>query len=95
MIRVLIERNVRSDKEADVIKLLIELRTKALKQRGYISGETLRSIDNPFVWLAISTWNSIDTWRKWEKTTDRIQIAHEIEPLLTAPERISAFEFIK
>lgn len=95
MIRVMIERCVTPDKETDVIKLLIELRAKALKQHGYISGETLRSSDNPSLWLTISTWNSSEDWKRWEKTTDRIETEKDIEPLLTAPEKISAFEFVK
>jgi heme-degrading monooxygenase HmoA len=95
MIRVMIERYVQPDKDADVIKLLIELRARALKQHGYISGETLRSMDNPSLWLTISTWNCPEDWKQWEKTADRKEIAYEIEQLLTSPENITAFEFVK
>ena len=95
MIRVIIERHCQPGKQAEMESLLVELRTKAMRQRGYISGETLQSVDDPLLWLVISTWTDADLWRMWETMPERREILSEIEPLLTAPEKVSIFSFAR
>ena len=95
MIRVIVERHCRPGKEAELESLLVELRCMATKQRGYISGETLKSVSDPSLWLVISTWIDADMWNKWKTTAERLEIARKIEPLLSTPEKISVFTFIK
>ena len=95
MIRVIIERHCRSGSEAEMERLLMELRTTAIQQRGYISGETLHSVDDPSLWLVISTWVDADLWKVWETTQERRKIESEIEPLLVTPEKASVFSFAR
>ncbi len=42
MIRVMIERQCQPGKEKQLRDLMLELRSAAMRQRGYITGETLR-----------------------------------------------------
>jgi quinol monooxygenase YgiN len=93
MIRVIIERHCKPDKEAELEKLLVELRARAMKQPGYVSGETLRSVDDPCHWLVISTWVDVDRWKVWEAMPERLEIGSRIEPLLSAQRKISIFGF--
>ena len=93
MVRVVIERHCKPDKQAEMGSLLVELRTKAMHRPGYISGETLRSADDPSHWLVISTWVDADLWTVWETTPERREINSKIESLLVAPEKISIFTF--
>jgi len=44
MVRIIIERHLKTGKQGELIHLLKELRTAAVHQPGYISGETLASI---------------------------------------------------
>jgi hypothetical protein len=39
-IKVIITRKVAQRRQRDLLALLMELRTKAMNQKGYISGET-------------------------------------------------------
>ena len=94
MIKVIIERHCRPDKAAEMESALVDLRTKAVQKRGYVSGETLRSIDDPSHWLVISTWLDIDLWTAWETSAERREIASRLEPLLVAPEKASIFSFV-
>jgi heme-degrading monooxygenase HmoA len=64
MIRIIVERHCRPGKETQLENLLVELRSMATRQRGYISGETLRAVDDSSLWLVISTWTDVDMWRK-------------------------------
>ena len=93
MVRVIIERRCRPDKVAEMESLLVALRGMAMGQRGYISGETLRSVDDPSLWLVISTWVDADLWKEWEAMPERREIASNMEPLLVAPEKVSIFSF--
>ena len=84
-IRVLIERKIDTENEPSLNNLLRKLRSKAMSAKGYISGETLRSLNDPNEYLVISTWNSLDDWRRWEADKERQDIQSEIDSLLRAP----------
>lgn len=84
-IKVLIERRIIPGKEDDLTYLLTKLRNKAMNAKGYIAGETLRSLDDPFEYLVISTWNSLDDWELWEWNEERQEIYREIDNLLLIP----------
>lgn len=84
-IRVLIERIIVPGNEAALSHLLIKLRSKAMHAKGYISGETLRSLEDPFEYMVISTWNSLDDWKIWEENKERQEIQGEIDNLLRTP----------
>jgi heme-degrading monooxygenase HmoA len=94
MVRVIIERHCRPGKEAELENLLVELRGKAIAQRGYVSGETLRSMDEPSLWLVLSTWLDVDLWRIWENSPQREDIDRRMQPLLTGPPKTSVYTFV-
>lgn len=93
-IRVLIERRMDPANEPALSSLLMKLRGKAMQAKGYISGETLRSLQDPNEYLVISTWNSLDDWRRWEAKQERREIQGQIDSLLRAPavERVFVYE---
>jgi heme-degrading monooxygenase HmoA len=84
-IRVLIERKIVPENQPNLNNLLMKLRGKAILAKGYISGETLRSLDDPTEYLVISTWNSLDDWKRWESDQERRDIQGQIDNLLRAP----------
>jgi len=95
MIRVIIERRCRPEKVAEMESLLVDLRTTAMRQRGYISGETLNSVNDPTLWLVISTWVDVDAWNVWQSSAERQEMQKKAMSLLIAPERISVFSFAR
>ncbi len=94
MVRIIIERHCHPGKEAELENLLVELRSQAIAQRGYVSGETLRSIDDPSSWLVLSTWLDVDLWRMWESSQQREDIDRRAQPLLTGPPKTSVYTFV-
>ena len=84
-IRVLIERKTVLENELTLNNLLMKLRAKAMLAKGYISGETLRSLDDPNEYLVISTWNNLKDWKQWEADTERQEIQSQIDSLLRTP----------
>ena len=84
-IKVIIERRIVPGNESALSDLLLRLRGKAMRAKGYISGETLRSLDDPFEYLVISAWNNLDDWKLWEADKERQEIESEIDSLLRTP----------
>lgn len=80
--KVLIKRRVSKEKEGELLPLILELRTLATLQTGYMSGETLRNAKDPEEYLVISTWRTVDAWKAWEAGNERIQVQEKIDSLL-------------
>ncbi|MDJ0986198.1 MAG: antibiotic biosynthesis monooxygenase [Desulfobacterales bacterium] len=78
-VKIFIKRNIPEDQTNVLLPLFRRLRNLATNQFGYISGETLRSLDNPEEFLVISTWQSIDNWREYVVSRERIEIQSEID----------------
>lgn len=65
-------------------EMLIELRAMADRQPGYISGETLRNVDDPNEYLVISTWKTLESWNWWLRNTERAELEGRVDALLGA-----------
>lgn len=81
-VKILIKRRYLPDKDQEMLGLLRRLRTLAVQQEGYISGETLRRVDNPEELLVISTWHSLEDWRRWFDSPTRRELQSQIDTLL-------------
>lgn len=66
-------------------------RTKAIKAKGYISGETLRALDNPSKFVVLSNWNSAEDWKAWEKDPERAKLQEDLAPLLLSREKCTIY----
>ena len=79
-IGVLIKRVTKHGVDAKVLlPLIVELRSLAVRQSGYISGETFFNLDHPEECVVIGRWTSLDHWRKWKKDKRRIELIDSIE----------------
>ena len=81
-VRIFIKRNVSEGKIPELTVLLKRLRSVTLMQPGYISGQTLKRLDQPGECMVISTWRSIEDWNDWVKNDKRLAIQKEIDDLL-------------
>ena len=69
--KILIKRKFVKGKKNEILSLLKEMRSSALQQPGYISGETLTSADQPQTLMVISTWEDMESWRDWKENNIR------------------------
>ena len=88
-VRIVLERTVSVDNQAEVMELLKELRVQAVRQPGYVSEETLFSMEEPGAHLVISTWQTLGDWKAWVERPQRKEILERIESLLTAQPRVA------
>jgi heme-degrading monooxygenase HmoA len=92
-VKVLIKRRVSQDKAKALIPLVRQMRASAATQTGYITGETLRSLDNPEEFLVISTWQSSGDWKNWLKSKERNKVQEKIDDLLGGETNYEIFHY--
>jgi heme-degrading monooxygenase HmoA len=81
-VKILIRRIVPENKARQMIPLFRKMRTLANEQSGYITGETMRNLENPDEFLVISTWETSHDWKRWLQSEERGQIQNQIDDLL-------------
>jgi heme-degrading monooxygenase HmoA len=91
-VRVLIKRVVPREKAKEMIPLFRQMRQLATNQPGYISGETLKSLDRPDVFLVISTWLTSGEWEKWLLSKERREIQAKVDALLGGKTEYEMFQ---
>ena len=84
-VKILIKRSIGQEIAQVVRPLIVELRSHAMRQPGYISGETLKCIDRPGEYLVISTWESVDDWNKWLASQERKILEEKIDSVIGKP----------
>ena len=92
-ISVMIQRVFKDDKNAATLApLIVKLRSMATIQPGYITGKTFRCLDCPGEYLVISTWNSLDDWKRWQNSEQRMEIQKQIDDLLGEKTQYRVYE---
>ena len=84
-VKVFIKRYVKKGKTQEAVELLKDVRSQALKQPGYISGETLINHYDPRNITVVSTWQTIDDWIRWEESDERSAKEDQLEGLQEGP----------
>ena len=92
-VKILIQRKIQQGKEDDLNEIVRKLRTQAMHAEGFISGETLRSIEDPTVHIVISTWKSLEDWNKWYNSPERKEARGEMDAILAEPTKISPYNY--
>jgi heme-degrading monooxygenase HmoA len=90
-VKVLIKRKVPKEKEEELFQLITQLRSLAARQPGYITGETMRSIDDEEEYLVISTWESVEDWSTWKSSDERAEIQKDVDKLLKGKSRYEMY----
>ena len=93
-IKVMIKRKWQVDKPEELLPLLTELRSRAKEQPGYISSETLRSLEDPEDFLVVSRWETADDWKKWLHSKERRDIQGKVDSLIGEKTFYEIFETI-
>ena len=91
-IGVLVKRVTKHGVDAKVLlPHIIELRALAVRQPGYISGETFFNLDRPEECLVIGRWTSVEYWQKWMRDPRRIELDQNMKKHLGANTEYSSY----
>jgi len=91
-VRVFIKRYVKKGKIEAALDLLKDVRSHALKQPGYISGETLVNHYDPCNITVVSTWQTIDDWIQWQESDARSAKEDQMEGLQEGPTNFEIYD---
>ena len=93
-VQVLIRRKIVKNKIKEVATLMVELRSIARAQPGYISSESLRCIDPPGdeEYLIRSTWQSGEDWKRWLHSKERMAIQQKIDAITQQKTEYNVYE---
>ncbi|MEN8210865.1 MAG: antibiotic biosynthesis monooxygenase family protein, partial [Thermodesulfobacteriota bacterium] len=91
-VTVIIKRKWKVDKPEELLSLLTELRSRAKKQPGYISGETLKSLNDPQDFVVISKWETDDDWKTWLNNKERRDVQGEVDSMIGEKTFYDVFE---
>ncbi|MBE9485558.1 MAG: antibiotic biosynthesis monooxygenase [Desulfuromonadales bacterium] len=90
-VRIIIVRHVPKEKAAELRPLLLQMRSLANAQSGYISGETLVNYDDPSEHLVISTWKTLEDWNVWLRDEQRRTLQGRVDEITGSETRYSVY----
>ena len=93
MIRIHIRRCVSEDKQQALMELINQMRSAIVGNPGYLSGETLKRIDQPGEILVVSKWQSSYYWKQWYASREREALQADIDQLLGAQTQYEIYEY--
>ena len=83
--KIIIKRKFIKNRETEIISLLNKIRSGAMNQPGYVSGETLMQHEEPQNMTVISTWKSMAQWHEWKNNPERKQFETMLEVYQDGP----------
>ena len=92
MICVLIERIVEDTLLEHYEENAKSILQEAVQIPGFMSGESLRDLDNPHKRIIWTKWRSAADWQAWQKSNKRQALMEKIQPLLVGDEKIRLLE---
>lgn len=92
-VKILIQRKVKPGKEKELNEAVRDLRSNAIHAEGYISAETLRSIEDPSLHLVVSMWKSLEAWNHWATSPQRKALQQRIDAVLEEPTTITSYQY--
>ena len=76
-VKILIKRKIKNENMRAASRLVINNRNGAMQYPGYISSETMRSLDDSSLIVVVSMWQNMEAWETWKNSETRI--ANEAE----------------
>jgi heme-degrading monooxygenase HmoA len=70
-VKILIRRKFKHATMKDISAMLFQARCNAMKQKGYISSETLASCEDPNAILVVSMWQTRADWQNYRESPAR------------------------
>ena len=70
-VKILIKRKFKNGNMKVASRFLVNNRSGAMEQPGYISSETLRSIDDKDRIMVVSMWENLESWETWKNSKIR------------------------
>ncbi len=91
-IKIVIERRFKEPVTPEILDTLDEIRIQALRDRGYIGGETVVNASDNREVIVFSSWTSVDDWKTWYEKKDWKELEKGLAPLHDGDVKVRIFE---
>ena len=91
---VIVDAELRIKEVVKTLHDLRDLRTEAMHQPGYISGNTLVGVEDPPLIVIVTIWESVKDWKAWEKSEAQKKIFRKIMPFLLEKSKIKIYRYL-
>jgi heme oxygenase (mycobilin-producing) len=91
--KILIQRKIKPGMEEEFKRIMREVVSSAAHVDGFISGETLQSLDDPAVYVTISNWKDMSYWTAWINNAQRVKKQEEYDKVLAEPMKVTALHY--
>ncbi len=82
-VSIVIQRTVKDKQTAEILApLIVQLRSRAAVQPGFLTGQTFSCLDCQGEYLVISTWHTLEDWNRWMHSEERKEIQSKVDELL-------------
>jgi len=92
MIRVIIERFISETLEIHYEDTAKQTLQSAIRAPGFISGESLRDINNPRHHILLCKWRSVEDWQLWLASHERRTMMAKLSLMFDREEKITLLE---
>ena len=92
MIKVIIGYKIKEG--ADVLPMLLKLRSHAMTYPGYVGAENLRNNKDVSIVAIITTWEGAEYFRDWENSRARRAIIKEFQDSLAEKPKVTIYRII-
>ena len=89
--KIIIERKFKEPVSQSVLEIIDEIRIKAIRDRGYIGGETLVNAENGKEVIVVSSWSNVDDWKTWYEKKDWEDLEKQLASKLEEPANVRVF----
>jgi heme-degrading monooxygenase HmoA len=94
MVKVITERHVKKGKEEKYVQLIKEFHPIAKGQPGYIVTDPLVSVDDPSLFLVVSTWEKLEDWKAFVNSEMGRKLYELLGPLLTKKPKSTIYHIV-
>jgi heme-degrading monooxygenase HmoA len=92
MIRVIIDRFIAESLEPNYEVTAKETLQEAIQAPGFISGESLKDVQNDHHRVVLCNWRSLQDWQRWLASPERKKMMVQLNLMLETPEKVTVLE---
>lgn len=82
-VSIIIKRIVKDDTmAARLAPFIVQLRSRAAAQLGFLSSQTFSCLDCEGEYLVISNWHTLEDWNRWMNSEERMAIQTKVDELI-------------
>ena len=94
MVKIITERHVKEGEEENYIQVIKDIHPLAKQQPGYITADPLVSIEDPSLFLVVSTWEKAEDFKAFVESESGRELSELTAPFLKEKPKSTVYNII-